>query len=150
MSQSRWLQRRWLAAAVAIVLGIGVASLPQRDAASEPMVTDGAPSGMVAFVSGGVCPPGWEHLYELEGRVLVGTVDIAEIGETVGTAYTDREERQHHHDYTGAIELPQKSVAGANGGNQSGAKWGSYSVMGTTSESESGLPFVQMEGCVKP
>ncbi len=150
MLQSRTLRRRWLAAVVAIILGIGVASFYQRDAASEPMVADGAPSGMVAFVSGGVCPPGWQHLYELEGRVLVGTVDNAEIGETVGTAYSDREERQHHHDYAGTIELPKKNVAGANGGNESGAEWGSYSVMGTTAESESGLPFVQMEGCVKP
>lgn len=125
-------------------------SLRQRDAASEPMAADGAPSGMVAFVSGGVCPPGWLHLYEMEGRVLVGTVDKAEIGETVGSAYTDREERLHHHDYAGTVELPKKNVAGANGGNQSGAAWGSYAVMGTTSDSDSGLPFVQMEGCVKP
>lgn len=150
MLQSRWPQHRWIAVATAIVLGICVASLPQRDAASEPMVADGAPSGMVAFVAGGVCPPGWEHLYEVEGRIVVGTVDKAEIGEVVGTAYVDREERLHHHDYAGTIELPKKNVAGANGGNQSGAESGSYAVMGSTADSESGLPFVQMEGCVKP
>jgi hypothetical protein len=80
----------------------------------------------------------------------VGTVDKAEIGETVGTPYTDREERLHHHDYAGTMELAKKNIAGVNGGNQSGAARGSYAVMGTTSASESGLPFVQMEGCVKP
>lgn len=133
----------------AIVVGIGIASLQQRNAASEPMPTDGAPAGMVTFVSGGVCPPGWVHSFEVEGRILVGTVDKGEIGETVATAFTDREIRTHHHDYMGVIDLPQKNIAAANGGNESGAAWGAYPVMGTTSDIESGLPFVQMEGCVK-
>jgi len=148
MLRSRW--RRCFVASGAIVLGVCVASLYQRDAASETMAADGAPSGMVTFVSGGVCPPGWLHNYEVEGRILVGTVDKAEIGETVGTPYTDREVRVHRHDYAGTIDLPKKNIAGANGGNESGAGWGMYPVMGTTSDAESELPFVQMEGCVKP
>lgn len=113
------------------------------------MPADGAPPGMVAFVAGGVCPPGWVHSFEFEGRILVGTVDKAEIGDTVATAFTDREVRTHHHDYTGVVDLPKKNVAAANGGNENGAAWGMYPVMGTTSEAETGLPFVQMEGCVK-
>jgi hypothetical protein len=143
-------RRRSFGAAAAILFAIGTASLSQRDAASEPIVADGAPSGMVAFVANGVCPPGWVHSFELEGRILVGTVDKAEIGETVGTPFADREVRVHHHDYVGTIDLPKKNIAGANGGNESGASWGTYSVMGTTTDSESGLPFIQMEGCVKP
>lgn len=150
MLRSRWPGRRCVVAVSAIVLILGLASLHQRDAASEPMAADGAPSGMVTFVAGGVCPPGWVHLYEIEGRVLVGTVDKAEIGDMVGSPFADREERLHHHEYAGTIELPKKNVAGANGGNESGAQWGSYGIMGTTSDAESGLPFVQMEGCVKP
>lgn len=150
MPSSKWPRRRWFAAATAILWAIATASLSQRDAASEPMAEDGAPSGMVAFVAGGVCPPGWVHSYELEGRVLVGTVDKAEIGESVGTPFVDREVRVHHHDYVGAVDLPKKNVAGANGGNESGASWGTYTVMGATTDAESGLPFVQMEGCVKP
>jgi hypothetical protein len=105
---------------------------------------------MVAFVAGGVCPPGWVHSFEVEGRVLVGTVDDTEIGETVGMPYADREERGHGHEYAGTVELPKKNIAGANGGNESGAEWGSYEVKGITADGNSSLPFVQMEGCVKP
>lgn len=150
MSRSKWSRYRWFVATTAILFTIFVASLSPGDAASEPMAADGAPSGMVTFVAGGVCPPGWVHSFEVEGRVLVGTVDDAEIGETIGMPYGDREVRGHHHDYAGTIELPKKNIAGANGGNESGAEWGSYAVMGTTSDTESALPFVQMEGCVKP
>lgn len=150
MRRSKSPRRRWFAIAAAILGAIAGVSLSQNNAASEPMTTDGAPSGMVAFVAGGSCPPGWLHSFELEGRILVGTVDDAEIGESVGTPFTDREARVHHHDYSGSVDLPKKNIAGANGGNESGAAWGTYTVMGATGDSESGLPFVQMEGCVKP
>jgi hypothetical protein len=89
-------------------------------------------------------------VYDVEGRVAVGTVATAEVGLTVGSPYADREERLHHHDYAGTIDLPKKAIAGANGGNESGAAANSYSIMGTTADAPSGLPFVQMEGCVKP
>ncbi|HRI63250.1 MAG TPA: hypothetical protein PK156_03410 [Polyangium sp.] len=150
MNRSKWVRSRWFASTITIVVVLVIALLPRRDAASETMPADGAPSGMVAFVAGGVCPPGWVHSYEVEGRVFVGTVDDDEIGETVGMAYTDREERAHHHDYAGTIDLPKKNIAGANGGNESGAEWGAYEIMGTTGDTSSALPFVQMEGCVKP
>lgn len=150
MPQSKWPRRRWFPLGPAILLAIASIAISQNEVTGEPMAEDGAPSGMVGFVAGGVCPPGWVHSFDLEGRILVGTVDKAEIGETVGSPFTDREVRVHHHDYTGTIDLPKKNIAGANGGNQSGAAWGTYSVMGATTDSESGLPFVQMEGCVKP
>jgi hypothetical protein len=150
MLQSRWLGRRHAIAAAAILLSIGVGTLRAKNAASEPAVVDGAPSGMVTFVAGGVCPPGWVHLYDVEGRVVVGTVTKNDVGVTVGKPFGDREERLHKHDYEGAVELPKKNIAGANGGNNSGAGNGSYPVAGETSEDASGLPFVQMEGCVRP
>jgi hypothetical protein len=150
MLQARLHGHRHVVAAAAAILGVFVASSSARHAASEPMASDGAPSGMVAFVAGGVCPPGWVHIYDVEGRVAVGTVATAEVGLTVGLPYADREVRVHHHDYAGTIDLPKKNIAGANGGNESGAAANSYPIMGTTTDAHSGLPFVQMEGCVKP
>lgn len=150
MLHSKWKRRRHAIAMTAIVLGIGTTALNERKAASESAVVDGAPAGMVAFVSGGVCPAGWLHLYDIEGRAVVGTTVKDDIGLTVGTPLADREERRHKHDYAGKIELPKKNIAGANGGNNSGAGNGTYPIIGATSEETSGLPFVQMEGCVRP
>lgn len=114
------------------------------------MVADGAPSGMVAFVAGGVCPPGWIHASNLEGRAIVGTVITEDVGIQVGTPFTDREERTHHHDYTIDINLPAKFVAASNGPDATAALAKLYSVADVTDENASELPFFQMEACVKP
>jgi len=105
---------------------------------------------MVAFVGGGVCPPGWVHVSDLEGRAIVGTVTKEDVGITVGTAFGDREERAHRHDYTAKVTLGAKAIGSPNGANMSGAAAMTYSVAGMTEESDGGLPFFQMEGCIKP
>lgn len=124
--------------------------LRTRDASSEPMVADGAPSGMVTFVGGGVCPPGWVHASDLEGRALVGTVNKEDVDVAVGTPFTDREERVHGHDYTAEITLAAKAIGSPNGVNLSGAASMTYTIQGMTEENGAGLPFFQMEGCIKP
>jgi hypothetical protein len=114
------------------------------------MVTDGAPSGMVTFVAGGVCPPGWQHASELEGRVIVGTVIREDVGIEVGSPFTDREERVHHHDYTVDVNLPAKFLVASNGPEGTAASAKLYSVADVTDDNASELPFFQMEACVKP
>ena len=150
MRQRKWLDRRRVIAVVVLMGGSGFAMLRAPEASSEPMVVDGAPSGMVAFVGGGVCPPGWVHVSDLEGRAIVGTVTKEDVGITVGTAFGDREERAHRHDYTAKVTLGAKAIGSPNGANMSGAAAMTYSVADMTEEKAGGLPFFQMEGCVKP
>jgi hypothetical protein len=143
----RMRHTKWLAALV-LVSSFGM--LRARDASSEPNVADGAPSGMVVFVGGGVCPPGWMHASDLEGRAIVGTVTKEDVGVDVGTPFGDREERVHSHDYTGTVQLTSKGIVAANGPENTIAAPGSYSIAGATTENATGLPFFQMEGCIKP
>jgi hypothetical protein len=150
MRHKKWLERRRAIVVLALVGGSSFGVLRARDASSEPMATDGAPSGMVAFVGGGVCPPGWVHVSELEGRAIVGTITKEDVGIDVGTPFGDREERVHLHKYTGAVTLAVKGIATLNGPNGSVAAAGTYSVAGSTMENDAGLPFFQMEGCIKP
>lgn len=150
MCQRKWLDRRRVIAVAVLIGGAGFALLRAPEASSEPMVVDGAPSGMVAFVGGGVCPPGWVHVSDLEGRAIVGTVTKEDVGITVGTPLGDREDRLHRHDYTAEIMLTAKGIGSPNGVNMSGAAAMTYPVVGMTAEKSGGLPFYQMEGCIKP
>jgi hypothetical protein len=138
---------------VLVVLLVGgwcFGNLRAREALSEPMEVDGAPSGMVTFFTGGQCPPGWTHAAALEGRVIVGTVLNEDVGIDVGLPFTDQETRVHTHKYTGKVVLPAKGIATTPGLNGAAAATGTYSVAGTTMAESTGLPFFQMEGCIKP
>ncbi|MRG93832.1 hypothetical protein [Polyangium spumosum] len=149
MRKRRSFRQRWAAAAIAaLVLSFGF--VKARRASGETPPDDGAPSGLVAFVAGGVCPEGWVTVYDVEGRVVVGAIYPEDVGLEVGTPFADREERLHEHAYSGEVTLVAKNIAAANGGNQSGAAAATYPLAGTTKEATSGLPFLQVAGCVKP
>lgn len=150
MRQSKWFGHRSTVAVAALMVGASFGVFCIRDASSEPMVADGAPSGMVAFVAGGVCPPGWNHVSDLEGRALVGTVTTEDVGIEVGTPFTDGEKRVHHHDYTIDIDLGAKFLAASNAPTGTAASAKVYSVTDVTDDHASELPFFQMEACVKP
>jgi hypothetical protein len=131
-----------------LVIGLGVVGA--RRASGETTPNDGAPKGMLVFVAGGECPAGWVRVFDVEGRIVVGAIYPEDVGIQVGLPLGDREERAHEHAYSGEITLPAKNLVAANGGNQSGAAAGVYPIEGTTSKSTSALPFVQVQGCVKP
>jgi hypothetical protein len=150
MIERRSVRRRWRAAATIAALVLGFGFMQTRRASGEVPPDDGAPSGMVAFVAGGACPPGWVAVYDVEGRVVVGAVYPEDVGLEVGTPLADREERMHEHTYSGEVTLVAKNIAGADGGNQNGAAAGTYPLAGTTTKVASGLPFMQIAGCVKP
>ncbi|MDC0740374.1 hypothetical protein [Polyangium mundeleinium] len=150
MVQRRSYRRRWAAATVIAALFLGFGFTQARRASGETPPDDGAPSGMVAFVAGGACPPGWVTVYDVAGRVVVGAIDPENVGLEVGTPLTDREERMHEHAYAGEVTLVAKNIAAANGGNHNGAAAGTYPLAGSTVKAASGLPFLQIAGCVKP
>jgi hypothetical protein len=133
---------------VLLVAGVAIGLSGMRSASGES-TDDGVPSGMVAHVTGGVCPPGWVPASNVEGRIVVAVADGKDVGVQVGTPLGDQEDRTHTHTYKGDIELPSKSVSGADGPNLEGAQAQTYSISGTTSAGPSGLPFVQVTACVK-
>ncbi len=136
---------------VLAVLGLG--ALPGRLATAETPGDDGVPSGTVAFFSfdgsGGNCPAGWVPAAQVQGRMVVGTTEAADVGVLVGAPLADQEDRAHVHAYQGTVQLPSRNVAGANGGNNQGAQSGDHALMGTSDASTSGLPFVQLLVCEK-
>jgi hypothetical protein len=137
---------RWIVPLVA--LGI-VGVFGTRSALGGGPVDDGVPTGTVAFFgSGASCPMGWIPAPNA-GRMIVGVTDPMAVGRTVNTPLADREDRTHTHGFSGSITLATRSIAGANGGNQQGARAGMHPVTGTTLGSTSGLPFIQLRACVK-
>ncbi len=148
---NQWRLRAATGKALVAALAIGAfVVLGQRRASGGPAEDDGAPSGMIAFVQGGQCPAGWEPALLVEGRLLVGVDDGANVGVEVGEPLGDREDRAHSHAYAGEATLTSKNIAAADGSNMTGAEAKSYPVAGTTAEEVSGLPFVQVKACVKP
>ncbi len=119
-----------------------------QNASGEPS-DDGVPAGMVAYMSGGVCPVGWVAASNVEGRIIIAVADGKDVGVQVGMPLGDQEDRHHAHTYKGDVLLPAKSIAAADGANFEGAQAQSYSISGTTNAGPSGLPFVQVTTCVK-
>lgn len=109
------------------------------------------PRGMVAFVDGPSCPPGWQIATIATGRLMVGTDQPVLVGRSVGAPLTDREDRRHTHGMAAAaIGLPERAIAAADGGNHNGAASGVQPLTGTVAPASSGLPFVQLTACVTP
>jgi hypothetical protein len=127
-------------------LGIGL--IATRNASGE-ITDDGVPSGMVAYISGGMCPAGWIAASNVEGRLVVAVSEGKDVGVQVGQPLVDQEDRTHSHSYKGDLALPAKSIAAADGANLEGAQAQTYSIAGTTQTGPSGLPFVQVTACVK-
>ncbi len=125
------------------------ANVPANTPAPTP--ADDVPRGMVAFVDGAACPPGWAPATLAAGRLLVGTDQAGTVGHVVGTPLAALEDRGHGHGLTGAnLALPYKSISAADGGNQAGAASGPQPLAGTVEDSASGLPFAQLTACVSP
>jgi hypothetical protein len=85
----------------------------------------------------------------VQGRLVVGVSDVGRAGVIVGDPLTDREDRTHKHTYTGMVQLSSKGLAAADGSNQNGAAAQSYTISGATDAAPSGLPFVQVQPCLK-
>jgi len=153
MTRSRSARAVWSVGRLLPLLGLGAGiglSLSGR-AEGGPMGAsdDGAPSGAIAFFTGGACPAGWITATAVQGRLVVAVADGGNAGVQVGTPLADQEDRQHQHTYTGTVTLPSKDIAGADGSNDQGAAAQATMVTGTTGMATSSLPFVQVQPCVK-
>jgi hypothetical protein len=132
-----------------LFLGLALGLVASRSASGGPAEDDGVPSGMVAHVTGGVCPVGWAPAANVEGRLVVAVAEGKDVGVQVGEPLGDRDDRTHEHAYAGSLALPAKAISAADGPNQTGAASLEYAIAGTTSPGVSGLPFVQVLACVK-
>jgi len=61
------------------------------DASTEPLTL---PSGAVVFVRAEVCPEGYKELETARGRAIVGAAPDAVVGQQVGEALSDMQERR--------------------------------------------------------
>jgi len=132
------------------VLG-GLLALGIRSASGDDNSGGDVPVGMLTFMAADVtsCPQGFRPATETTGRLVVGVTDSDAVGKLVGTGLTNLEDRTHAHSFQSAVDLPYKSISAANGGNNQGAKAARYTDDGTTEPAATGLPFVQLVGCVK-
>lgn len=130
---------------------VGVLALGVRTASGDDSSGGDAPAGMLAFMAGDVhsCPPGWRIAQETTGRLVVGVTASDAVGKLIGTALTNQEDRTHIHPFQTSVDLPYKSISAANGGNGQGASAARYTDSGNSEPAPSGLPFVQLVGCVK-
>lgn len=119
-------------------------------AAADETPDDGVPRGAIAyFATGASCPLGWAPATMVQGRFAVAVTQPMAVGRAVGTPLTDREARAHTHAYSGRVTLAPRSIAGANGGNNQGARAGEYTVTGNTDPAATNMGYVQLRACVK-
>ena len=140
---------KWLAVPVlAAGLAVGIRTASGDDPTGG---LDDALRGMLSFVAPDVtaCPQGWRPAQETSGRLVVGVTDSDAVGKLIGTPLLTQEDRTHSHAFSVTADLPYKSISAANGGNNQGAGAGKYPDDGQTELAPTGLPFVQLLGCVK-
>lgn len=140
---------KWLAVPVLLCgLAVGMRTAKGDDPTGS---LDDAPRGMLSFVSPdtAACPQGWRTAQETSGRLVVGVTDSDAVGKLVGTPLTTQEARTHTHSFLVTADLPYKSISAANGGNGQGASARKYQDDGDTEPAPTGLPFVQLLGCVR-
>lgn len=104
--------------------------------------------GTVSFMSGSVCPPGWQELTDARGRFVVGKTDGTVVGSLVGTALAEGEDRVHSHDYATTVTVPGTGITGVTGCcNSSLGDAGTFDVVGTTDGGDAALPRIQQLVC---
>ncbi|MBI5620811.1 hypothetical protein HY949_03470, partial [Candidatus Gottesmanbacteria bacterium] len=115
----------------------------------------GIPSGLVSFFNLAACPSGWTEYTALRGRVAVGTPASGTNAGTVGTAYTNLENRTHTHNGPSHTHGYSISVAGTfdNGSNTIAGNYGGGTTYadGTqaTSATSATPPYIQLTACQK-
>ena len=113
----------------------------------------GGTSGQISAFNS-TCPSGWTEYTAVRGRTIVGTPSSGTNAGTVGTAFTDLEDRTHSHSYSGSTSGGGShgfdSGEGAN--DNSAADAGhqhSFSGTSGTSATSNVIPYIQLTYCSK-
>jgi hypothetical protein len=104
--------------AVLTLIMLALTSTPATGAPGE------IPAGAVMFFNLGTCPTGWAELAAAQGRYLVGLTPQGTLGQQVGSALRNREERTVSYHTHGVIDPGHShtiySVVDKDTGGQSG------------------------------
>lgn len=104
-----------------------------------PAAYGGVPAGLIAFSVNGSCPTGWAEYTSARGRVIVGLPLGGTNAGTVGSAYTNVENRTHTHTISG-------STRDIQAGTGQSVLDGLTSPSGATSATP---PYIQLIACEK-
>jgi hypothetical protein len=114
-----------------------------------PPAGDSLPTGAISFFNRDSCPSGWSPLDAAVGRTVVPG-EPPFIGATQGAPLKDAEDRQHGHAISGTLPLKSVSYAGIAGeANHGVARGGMPGIAMETSQTSTGLPYVQLLICKK-
>lgn len=119
--------------------------------ATTPAAAPAPPRGMLVYNGFLSCPPGWTQNLANQGRFVVGLPAQGTAGLSFGGApLKPLEARTHTHDFEGSVQLSSRQVALISGCCADGyGKNGTYSYKGTSAESASDLPYIQLLQCEK-
>jgi hypothetical protein len=117
----------------------------------DPAETGKVPSGMMSYFFRRRCPGGWRQVLPAQGRLLVGLppggAPEASFG---GPPLAPNENRTHRHSFSGSVATRVQDIAAAPGCCAGGyGANGSYPYSGTSFESTSGMPYIQLLLCQK-
>jgi hypothetical protein len=111
---------------------------------------DAIPEGAVSFFQGPACPGGWGAYAAANGRFIVPLVADDPAGTTHGKELANGEDRKHSHGVTATFHVGSVSYAGVvGGGNHGVGAAGDVAFAATSTESSTGLPYVQLLACRK-
>ena len=134
-----------------LCIGLLVLAPTPVDGQTDAGTAEAVPAGMVAhFAAQAGCPAGWMPATSVQGRMIVGTNTVGEVGTTVGSSLSNLEDRSHTHGFTASLNIPPQNIAGSDGGNNQGAQSGNQVVSGTSGAATTGLPYAQLLPCVRP
>lgn len=127
---------------------------------------DSLPKGTIAFFNLPLCPSGWTEKTELKGRYPIGLPNSGTLGQSIGTALTNGEDRpvgQHNHGVTDpghghVLNYMRYDIAGGLGGDayrhQSGGvstdiAYTGISIKNSGSVAGTNAPYLQLLACEK-
>ncbi len=105
------------------------------------------PAGAILFFNAVECPAGFENLAAADGRFIVGTPAGGTPGATVGSPLASGEIHVHPHQISASIDVGEKSIAAAGGGNHGLAAKGAHGFSVLSLQSGSGWPYIQLFAC---
>ena len=114
--------------------------------------TNNETAGQIAAFNGS-CPTGWTEFTSARGRTIVGTPSGGTNAGTVGTAFSNLENRTHTHSFSGTtgITTNNYSAADAGGNNSVVSAAHTHAFSGTTGTSSTSnvIPYIQLTYCSK-
>jgi hypothetical protein len=124
-------------------LNVSAGTFTTSTAQNEAIVSDGVPANIVAYTSAGSAPSGWSEYTSARGRMIVGLPSGGTNEGTVGTAFTNVQDKSHAmaHDHTGTAHVHGVFYMDITAGTLRYNTGGRYGSTGGTFTADRGYPF---------